>query len=251
VGRTDRQEIMKTKAVARGEHTTSRIDRKAVGTSGTALAVSKPTVRADRHQVRIDIGPVSKARQRLAQLVAELAVRGVVELPEIEAVRIADAVGTLDDPARQLTVILGRRGARDTRAPQSSLEQAFVRADQRRAAILRDPAMLTGEAAAERLGVSRETINKRAQQGRLLALEFAKRGKRYPEWQFEDGIVGRPLESVLAALGLLGDGERFRFITQTQPGLGGRRPVEALRRGEAEAVRSLALGWDAGEQGGG
>ncbi len=243
---TDGQGLMRTKAVARGERKTAVEYRKTVGTSGTAPAHS--------HPIRVATGGMSKARRNLAQLAAELAVRRVVELPETEATRIAGAVERLDDPARQLTVIFGReRGVavRETNTPQAALEQAFERADQRKAAILRDPAMLTGEAAAERLGVSRETINRRAQQGRLLALEFAKRGKRYPAWQFEESVAGRPLESVLAALGSLGDWERYRFFTQRQPGLGGRTPVEALRRGEVDAVKSAAGAWAAGEQGGG
>jgi predicted DNA-binding protein (UPF0251 family) len=243
---TDWQGLMRTKAVARGEGTTLRVDRKTVETSGTA--------RGRSHPIRVATGGMSKARRNLAQLAAELAVRRVLELLETEATRIAGDLERLDDPARQLTVIFGReRGAavREANTPQAALEQAFVRADQRKAAILRDPAMLTGEAAAERLGVSRETINRRAQQGRLLALEFAKRGKRYPEWQFEESVAGRPLESVLAALGSLGDWERYRFFTKKQPELGDRTPVDALRGGAAEAVRSVALGWAAGEQGGG
>jgi hypothetical protein len=99
--------------------------------------------------------------------------------------------------------------------------------------------------------VSRETINKRAQQGRLLALEFAKRGKRYPEWQFEESIAGRPLEQVLETFGTRDVWEQYRFFAQALPELGGRTPVEALRRGEVGAVLSAAQGWAAGEQGGG
>ena len=111
--------------------------------------------------------------------------------------------------------------------------------------------MLTGEEAAARLGVSRETINKRAQQGRLLALEFGKRGKRYPDWQFEDRVAGAGLESVLLALAALDAWERFRFFAQTQPALGGRTAVDALRDGDAQAVRRAAEVWADGEQGGG
>jgi hypothetical protein len=189
--------------------------------------------------------------------VARLAIRSVLgrvaAVPEREATRIlAEARDAAVPEARVMSWLrIEHRGAEQVETAETALDAAFRRGDARRAAILRDPAMLTGEAAAARLGVSRETINKRSQQGRLLALEFAKRGKRYPEWQFEESVAGRPLESVLAALGSLGDWERYRFFTQRQPGLGGRTPVDALRGGAAEAVRSVALGWAAGEQGGG
>jgi hypothetical protein len=99
--------------------------------------------------------------------------------------------------------------------------------------------------------VSRETINKRAQRGQLLALEFAKRGKRYPDWQFDERLAGAPVERVLAALATLEPWARYRFFTQPQPGLGGRTPVEALRQGAVDAVRQAAESWATGEQGGG
>jgi len=189
--------------------------------------------------------------------IARLAIHGVLdrlaEVPQREATRIlANARGAGASAVRVMDWLrVEDRGVEPSETTRTALEAAFRRGDARKAAILRDPTMLTGEAAAARLGVSRETINKREQQGRLLALEFAKRGKRYPEWQFEESIAGRPLEAVLAALGSLGNWERYRFFTQRQPGLGDRTPVDALRGGAVEAVRSVALGWAAGEQGGG
>jgi hypothetical protein len=42
-----------------------------------------------------------------------------------------------------------------------------------------------------------------------------------------------------------------RLFRQKQSGLGDRTPVDASRGGAVEAVRSVALGWAAGEQGGG
>ena len=118
----------------------------------------------------------------------------------------------------------------------TALEAAFQRGDERRAAVLRDASMLTGEEAAARLGVSRETINKRAQQGKLLALEFGKRGKRSPDWQFEDRVARVPDWSrVLLALGSLGAWRRYRFFAQTQPAPFRRFSVDALRDGDAQA----------------
>lgn len=229
---------------------TKVLEREARRSAGTPRAIK-------RLQVQVAMGHASKARLKLAQMAAELAVRRVAELPEGEAARIAEAAqSAVGDPARQLAVILGREHAVEApstkvKAPRTVLEQAFDRADQRKAAILRDPTMLTGEAAAARLGVSRETINKRAQQGRLLALEFAKRGKRYPAWQFEEAIAGAPLEAALSVLRARDPWERYRFFTQRQPGLGGRTPIEALRLGEKEAARRVAADWATGEQGGG
>jgi hypothetical protein len=193
------------------------------------------------------------ARGEVARLAIHSVIGRVAAVPEREATRIlAEARDATAPGARVMSWLrIEHRGVEPAESAQAALEEAFRRGDARRAAILRDPGMLTGEAAAARLGVSRETINKRSQQGRLLALEFAKRGKRYPEWQFEESVAGRPIESVLAAFGSRDAWEQYRFFTQRQPGLGGRTPVEALRRGEVEAVKSAAHEWAAGEQGGG
>lgn len=186
--------------------------------------------------------------------VAKLAVQGVLEsvgrMPERAAERILADARAASAPASRVMEWL-RDGGRSRSDREQAMELAFRRGDERRAAILRDPRLLTGEAAAERLGVSRETINKRAQQGKLLALEFGKRGKRYPEWQFEDGVAGAPLESVLVALGSADSWQRFRFFGQAQVGLDGLTPIEALGQGMADRVIRAAEGWAAGEQGGG
>jgi hypothetical protein len=193
------------------------------------------------------------SRGEVARLAIHSVLGRVAAVPEREATRIlAEARDAAAPEARVMSWLrVEDHGVEPAGRAETALDAAFRRGDARRAAILRDPAMLTGEAAAVRLGVSRETINKRSQQGRLLALEFAKRGKRYPEWQFEERVAGRPLEGVLAAFGSRDAWEQYRFFTQVQPGLGGRTPIEALRRGEVDAVKSSAEAWAAGAQGGG
>lgn len=196
------------------------------------------------YSVELPSGP----RGQVAMLAIREVLGRVAEVPQRKAERIlADVRGATAPEARVMDWL--RLEDRDRPDAESALEAAFRRGDQRKADILRDPAMLTGEAAAERLGVSRETINKRAQQGKLLALEFGKRGKRYPAWQFEDSIAGAPLERVLAALGPLGAWEQYRFFTQAEPMLGGRTPVEALRKGALDTVLGAATAWAEGEQG--
>jgi excisionase family DNA binding protein len=192
----------------------------------------------------------SGARGDVAKLAVQVVLESVGRMPERAAEQILAEIRSASAPASRVMEWL-QNGGRSRSDREQAIEQAFRRGDERRAAILRDPSLLTGEAAAERLGVSRETINKRAQQGKLLALQFGKRGKRYPQWQFEDGVAGTPLESVLVVLRSADAWQRFRFFTQLQPALGGRTPVEALRQGMADRVIRAAEGWVAGDQGGG
>jgi biotin operon repressor len=258
--RAVRESIMAEKATTTSRRKATDV-KKPVVAHGGRLVIRKAASPISKKSMAASMGKGSAGAGYAVELprgprgqIAMLAIRGVLDrvadVPEREVERVlADARRAAEPEARVMDWL--RVEDRDRPATESALEAAYRRGDQRKAAILRDPAMLTGEAAAGRLGVSRETINKRAQQGKLLALEFAKRGRRYPQWQFEESIAGQPLESVLAALGSRDPWEQYRFFAQPQPRLGGRTPVESLRRGEVEAVQRAAQGWAAGEQGGG
>ena len=138
---------------------------------------------------------------------------------------------------------------------QAALERGFARADTNRAEMLKRPDMLTGEQVAERLGLSRATVDNRRVAGKLLALEVgAKRGVRYPDWQcglVRETSARTAFENALEALGKTERWSKYRFFTQIAPVLGGRSPVEALRAGDTDAVVSAAESWAVAEQGGG
>ena len=148
------------------------------------------------------------------------------------------------------------RGRNAVRTPDNeALERAFARADTARDEILARPDMLTGEQIAERLGLSRATIDNRRVAGKMLAVDLGtKRGLRYPEWQCDllRDTAGRTgFEKVLGALGKTDPWPQYRFFTQAAPALGGRSPIDAIRAGEVNAVARAAATWAAGEQGGG
>ncbi|MBJ7439484.1 MAG: hypothetical protein JHD35_10730 [Sphingopyxis sp.] len=129
-------------------------------------------------------------------------------------------------------------------------EQAFARARERgriRAAdILSGDDMLSADAMAERLGVSRVTVNARRQRHELLGLDAAKRGFRFPDWQVDDD--GNAIEVLPRLFELLGPSPWgvYRFLTQRHDVLNGATAKDALLRGQAEkvldAAESLARG---------
>lgn len=133
---------------------------------------------------------------------------------------------------------------------EEAREQAFARARERgriRAAeILSGAGMLTADAMAERLGVSRVTVNARRQRHELLGLDGAKRGFRFPDWQVdEDGNAIQVLPRLFELLGPSPWGV-YRFLTQRHDALNGETARDALQRGQAEkvldAAESLARG---------
>ena len=133
---------------------------------------------------------------------------------------------------------------------EGDLEQALAAARERGrvrvAEILGGPEMLSAEALAERLGVSRVTINEKRKRLELLALEGAKRGFRFPEWQI--GADGRAFAALPQLFELLGGSpwSVYRFLAQRHPELGGRSGRDALRAGDTrlvlDAAESLARG---------
>ena len=83
-------------------------------------------------------------------------------------------------------------------------------------------------AVAERLGITRQAVEKRLRHGQLLAFELPQ-GRLYPRWQFgEDGVL-KTLPAVLAALEGTG-WEKASWLLSANPRLGDARPVDILRR---------------------
>ncbi|WP_372425686.1 XRE family transcriptional regulator [Salinarimonas chemoclinalis] len=135
-------------------------------------------------------------------------------------------------------------------APSRTIQEALARARERGSAFaartLDQEDMLGGDALARRLAVSRETVNVWRQRRRLLALEGAKRGYRYPAWQI--GANGKPWPALPRLFAILGDDPWtvHRFLVQPHGALGGLTGRDALTTGrDAEALRaaeSMAAG---------
>jgi hypothetical protein len=82
--------------------------------------------------------------------------------------------------------------------------------------------------AAKLLKVTRQAIDKRRKEGKLLGLELGKRGYVYPSWQF--GLKG--LEDVLSALGSEDFWEKLSFFLNPSDLLEDQTPLEALTEGK-------------------
>lgn len=129
---------------------------------------------------------------------------------------------------------------------EAALEAARERGRLRSAEILNQSDMLTAEAFAGRLGVSRMTVNARRQKHELLGLDGAKRGFRFPAWQVDED--GKAFDMLPKLFDLLGDNPWtvYRFLTQRHATLGGVSAKDALHQGKVtrvlRAAESLAQG---------
>lgn len=126
----------------------------------------------------------------------------------------------------------------------ADVAEAVARAQQRgsetAASILDHPDMLTGEDVAQRMGMSRQAVHKAAIANKLFALEGAKRGFRYPQWQLDDAGVRR--KGLQEVLDLVGNGwEAWRFFSASAEGIPTR---ERLRSGDVEGLLARARLWN-------
>jgi hypothetical protein len=106
---------------------------------------------------------------------------------------------------------------------------------------------MSSEQVAEVLGISRQAVDKRRAANQLLALIQGRRGYSYPSFQFEDGKTVSGLEGVLWELKDLDPWMQMVFFTSPHERLGGKTPLEQLRKGSANQVKAAARGY--GEQG--
>lgn len=123
-----------------------------------------------------------------------------------------------------------------------AVDLARARGAETAAQILDQEDMLSGEVIGERMGMSRQAVDKARKAGKLLAMEGSKRGFRYPEWQLDKRGVRH--SGLLEVLDLTGNGwDAYRFFMATDRGIVNR---ELLAQGEVEEILRRAKLWVSG-----
>ena len=90
-------------------------------------------------------------------------------------------------------------------------------------------------------GVSRQAIDKRVQEGSLLAVPGPSNHRSFPTLQFNaDGTVVEGLRSVREALPTDNPWTILNFLAQPDDRLNGRKPIDLLRQGKVELVVEAA-----------
>ncbi len=129
---------------------------------------------------------------------------------------------------------------------EQKLAQAHVRGLEVRQNLLEaEGGSWSSEEVARLLHISKTAVLKRLSSGRLLAWrEERLQAARFPRWQFDEhGNVLDGLEDVLAILNQdarLDKWGKVLFFLQEKPSLGGRRPLDLLRKGKLKEIRIAA-----------
>lgn len=125
-------------------------------------------------------------------------------------------------------------------AEPTTREAAESRGDERKKQLLEaEGGCLTAAEVAERLGITRQGVDKRRAQGKLVAVTHYKRGYLYPKWQF--GVEG--FEKVLEALSEEDSWTLMIFMLSPVPRFEGETPLQLLRQGRLEEVLRFAETW--------
>lgn len=191
-------------------------------------------------------GAVAKTRQKKAATRTVEALQHLLEqssAEDLEAVssRIERALESPEVPNKRRELAADLTGGREYgRQERSALEMAtLARSFKRRRELLEGS--LTASQVADLLGTSRQTPHDRVKVGTLLAV-LDRGAWRFPAWQFDpegpDGVV-EGLPEVLQALHASPLAKASWFV-RPNAYLEGATPLEALRRGRIEAVRSAA-----------
>lgn len=97
-------------------------------------------------------------------------------------------------------------------------------------------------------GVSRQAVDKRVQEGSLLAVPGPSNRRSYPTLQFKpDGTIVEGLKAVCAALPTDNPWTILNFLAHPDDRLQGRKPIDVLKAGNVELVVEAARRW--GRQG--
>lgn len=98
----------------------------------------------------------------------------------------------------------------------------------------------TADEVASHLSLTRQAVNRRRQQGALLALDAGRHGYLYPAWQFTRGGTIKGLGGALGALKRFDQWTQHAFMVGENARLNGRRPIDLLRAGDVSAVVAAA-----------
>lgn len=90
-------------------------------------------------------------------------------------------------------------------------------------------------------GVTRQRIDKRIEEGSLLAVPGPSNVRRYPVAQFmDDGSIVPGLREVLTALPTKSGFAALNFLIRPDDRLDGRKPIDLLKKGEIDRVVAAA-----------
>jgi hypothetical protein len=208
---------------------------------------------SDRGQSRIfrrsgapqGAGPAKK-RNHIREAFFRRSLRAIEELQAIDERKLAEAVQAPTDYSVLVSALTSDEALATIRA-RDPLAGARLRGIEAKRQLLEaEGGSLSSAEAAKLLKISRQAVDKRRREKRLLGVELGKKGYRYPTWQF--GL--RNLEDVLNALDDRDEWEKLNFFLNPSDLLDDRTPLDVLQAGKGELTDVINAAASYSEHGG-
>ena len=216
------------------------------GFSVEQKAKKKTLMLVIRHSLpKSGTGP-SRKTNPIREVFFRRSLRAIEELQAMDEGNLAEAVQAPTDYSVLVSALTSEEALASIRG-RDPLAGARLRGIEAKRQLLEaegDP--LTSAQAAKLLRISRQAVDKRRRESKLLGLELGKKGYHYPSWQFD--LLG--LEEVLTALGGRDPWEKLSFFLNPSGLLGDRTPLTVLRGEKDKLTDIVNAAASYGEQGG-
>lgn len=158
------------------------------------------------------IGPSTNSNP-IREVFFRRSLRAIEELQGMDERKLAEAVQAPTDYSVLVSALTSDEALATIRA-RDPLAGARLRGIEAKRKLLEaEGGSVSSAEAAKLLKVSRQAVDKRRRENKLLGLELGKKGYHYPTWQF--GL--RNLEDILSALGDRDEWEKVNFFEPKRP----------------------------------
>jgi hypothetical protein len=199
-----------------------------------------------RHSLPPSATGPSRRTNPIREVFFRRSLRAIEELQAMDEGKLAEAVEAPTDYSVLVSALTSDEALASIRG-RDPLAGARLRGVEAKRKLLEaegDP--LTSAQAAKLLKISRQAVDKRRRENKLLGLELGKKGYHYPSWQFDL----RGLEQVLTSLGRRDPWEKLSFFLNPSGILGDRTPLTVLRGKKDNLTDIVNAAVSYGEQGG-
>jgi hypothetical protein len=166
---------------------------------------------------------------------------------ELPKERISEAVAAPTDYLVFLNAVSASSLASESAAEDPLAAAKFRGLERKHQLIEAAGGALSAQEVAELLVITRQAVDKRRAQNRLIGLTQGRRGYIYPSFQFEDANTLSGLGDVLQELKSFDPWMQLAFFVNSNDRLSGKTPAAALRAGRQSEVLRAARSY--GEQG--
>ena len=187
----------------------------------------------------------SRKTSAVRNIFFQRSLRAIEELQSLDEKTLAEAVQAPTDYSVLLSALNTEEALASIRAHDPLAGARLRGLEARRKLVEAEGGALSTAEIAKALRITRQAVDKRRKERKLLGVELGKKGFRYPAWQ-----IGLPhLEEVLAALGDRNIWEQIAFFLNPSALLEDRTPREILQEGKHNIDDVLRAASVYGEQG--